>query len=93
MPPNPWTCADQLTFLQARLPDFKSHQLSRTLKASFWPSLENDWFAAFPEATALFGPDAPARTEMTPEQLEELGTAIFNRKKVRFYLWISIGAK
>lgn len=78
MAPRPWATEDQLTFLNGQYERFLDHQ-KRQVLGRFWPTLEHEWFAHFPERTALFGSSTEV---LTVVQETSLGEAIKARKSV-----------
>lgn len=82
MAPRPWADDHQATFLTAYIERFVDHQKRKKL-TDFWPVLETDWFANFPESKVLFGPEAPDVSHQSAEQKAALGVAIAARKRVR----------
>lgn len=81
MPPRAWADEHQWLFLKSKVDAFREAQQQRTV-AEFFNTLESEWFAKYPENVALFGPDAPDRSQMTPEQQALHTKALQKRSEV-----------
>ncbi|KAJ7077658.1 hypothetical protein B0H15DRAFT_954951 [Mycena belliarum] len=81
MAPKPWATAAQRAFLELQMPDYIRRQAQKKLHL-FWGSMEEAWFARYPEQEVLGLPLACDTTAapLTDVQRAVLGEAIEGRK-------------
>src|ERR1700722_9722188 len=74
-----WASEEQSNFLKEWLEKYITVQKKGQFD-KFWPKLDEAWFERYPERTTLFG----VVENLTPEEENQLGTAIQKRKRVCF---------
>ena len=80
-----WTTAEQATFLESKKDAFLKAQANKEL-ALFWPSIDQDWFARWPEREIAYpAPPGEPAPPLSPAALTDLQKRISARKGVRIY--------